>query len=88
VNVIGCFAIGLICGWLSHAVFSADFKQGTSLLLVTGVCGGFTTFSTFALDAVKYFEGGNAIAGLTYIFLSLLLGVVLCTLGLWIGAKI
>lgn len=87
VNIIGCFAIGLLCGWISHTVFSADFKNAANLLLVTGVCGGFTTYSTFALDAVKYFQSGNTIAALAYIFATLLLGVALCTLGLYLTTK-
>jgi CrcB protein len=85
VNAIGCFAIGIICGLLAHLTPESDVKQAASLLLVTGVCGGFTTFSTFALDSVRYFENGEMLGGLAYIFCSLFVGVALCTLGLWIA---
>jgi CrcB protein len=87
VNAIGCLAIGLICGWLSHTCLGDNAKSAASLLLVTGVCGGFTTFSTYALDTVRYFQNGEMLAGLAYIFLSLFVGIALCSLGLYITTR-
>lgn len=71
INVIGAFVIGLIS-------VSAE-KYQVSLLLVltlkTGVCGGFTTFSTFALETDQLIQSGNYGFAILYIGLSVILSV-------------
>ena len=76
VNVAGSFAIGLLAMRLSPAL--APF-------LITGVLGGFTTFSAFSLDALRLAEGGRLGSALLYVGGSVALSLVACGLGLWIG---
>lgn len=71
INVIGAFVIGLT------AAAAAEHGWGNDhfvLFLKTGVCGGFTTFSTFALESCDLLESGKICLGITYMVLS----VVLC----------
>ena len=76
-NVIGAFCIGFIVG----LAVPASLPPKTTLLLKTGFCGGFTTFSTFALEASGLFERGNWFVGGGYVLLSLVLGVLACFAG-------
>ena len=80
-NVIGAFCIGFIVG-LANPV---SLSPRTMLLLKTGFCGGFTTFSTFALEASGLFERGNWIVGGGYVLLSLVLGVLACFAGQFVA---
>ena len=57
VNVAGCFAMGLLAGWLAFRSGAAA-TQPLRLFVATGVLGGFTTFSAFSLDAVLLWERG------------------------------
>lgn len=67
VNVIGCFAMGVIAGWFSlRSTPGADWR----LFLTTGVLGGFTTFSAFALDSATLWESGAHGGALGYVVLS------------------
>ncbi len=70
VNVIGSFLIGVV--WVMLAQKGLD---RASAFLITGVLGGFTTFSAFSLDALRLFESGKWGAGAGYITVS-----VLCSL--------
>ena len=72
INVAGAFAIGLIA---AAAAKNADISPRIVLLLKTGICGGFTTFSTFALEISDLVRGGNWAAAAAYMLLSLILGV-------------
>ena len=73
VNLIGCFAIGLIAGAAGrHSALDTRLV----LFLQTGICGGFTTFSTFSLEILSLFEEGKFTIGLFYIVLSVVLGVL------------
>ena len=72
-NIAGCFLIGMIV--MLSGKYSKLSPEMT-LMLKTGVCGGFTTFSTFALESVTLFQNGNMFGGLLYILLSVTGGVL------------
>ncbi|MCO5249279.1 MAG: fluoride efflux transporter CrcB [Chitinophagales bacterium] len=81
VNIIGCFLIGLLVGWMERDVL---VNSNLKLLFITGFCGGFTTFSTFSSESLGLMLGGNYSTSILYMFLSLLLGLI----GVWAGIAI
>lgn len=73
INLTGAFLIGIItAAALKHAAISPKLI----LFLKVGICGGFTTFSTFALESLDLIKGGHLSAALVYISLSAVLGVL------------
>ncbi|MGN0729883.1 fluoride efflux transporter FluC [Treponema sp.] len=82
-NILGCFAVGVIAALASGAVQKADGQISPALILFlkTGFCGGFTTFSTFALESAGLFSGGHASAGGVYVALTLVSGIICVCLG-------
>jgi CrcB protein len=76
VNFVGCFAIGLGVGLLSRAKYGNELQ----LLLLVGVCGGLTTFSTFANQTVHLGSG----KALLNVAASVVGGLFLAWLGAWI----
>ena len=72
VNVIGCFLIGLLSG-LS---LGGQISPTTKLVLVTGFCGGFTTFSTFMNENLLLGRDGAMLSAVLYTLLSLAFGLI------------
>lgn len=83
VNVLGSFLMGLLT-----QVFLArpEITQEWRLLITTGVLGGFTTFSTFSLDAAVLMERGATATAAGYVILSVLASIGGLFLGLRVGA--
>jgi fluoride exporter len=82
VNVVGCFAAGFI----AHlALTQSDFSPTTRTFLLTGICGGFTTFSAFSLETVRMVEAGASGRAAGYVALSLVLGAVAVVGGLGVA---
>lgn len=73
INIIGCFIIGLV---VAFALKNRDFNENIQLFLKVGLCGGFTTFSSFALETVNLCDSGNLFYALLYTCLSVILGVL------------
>lgn len=71
INVIGCLAIGLIT---VLAVKNTHIDQRWILFLKVGLCGGFTTFSTFALETTDLIKGGHTWIAFVYAILSMIVG--------------
>jgi CrcB protein len=71
VNVIGCFLIGIL--W---AFFSKETDESKRLLLITGFCGGFTTFSAFSLEGLQMLQQSKFAPFFLYTFATILLGLV------------
>lgn len=80
VNVIGGFLAGIVTGWLMSR--SAGGTDAWALFLMTGILGGFTTFSAFGVDAVLLFEKGHHASALLYVAGSLLLSIAGVVAGL------
>ena len=78
VNLLGCFLFGII-----FAIFSKNSSADNTLylFLTTGVCGGFTTFSTFANESVQMLQHGNTSGFIGYVATSVIAGFALIALG-------
>lgn len=70
VNIIGCFAIGFLTSYL------VKYDNGLKFLLITGICGGFTTFSAFSIENYSLWENQQFLMLTIYIGLSILLGII------------
>lgn len=76
VNVLGSFAIGMLSVWLA-----GQKAAPMALFLMTGVLGGFTTFSAFSLDTLKLIEGGRVTEAVVYVAGSVALSLAAVILG-------
>jgi len=81
VNILGCLIIGILAGLVEkRGAFSPDIR----LLLFTGICGGFTTFSAFANEGVFLIRRSDTPIALLYVAASVILGF----LAVWFGFKL
>ena len=77
INITGCFAIGLLYGLASkYSALTLEWR----LFLITGLCGGYTTFSSFSYEGISLFRQGNYSYFILYVVLSVVVGL-LSTLG-------
>ena len=81
VNVAGCFLIGLFYAWADRFGLPDHMR----LLLTAGLCGGFTTFSTFCYEGIGLLKGGSYCLFFLYVVLSLLLGWIAVAGGAALG---
>jgi CrcB protein len=80
-NVIGCFLIGLFLGILAkNQLTDSNLKW----FLVTGFCGGFTTFSAFGMENFNLLQNNNTLLAFSYIALSIILGLFAVWFGLFV----
>jgi CrcB protein len=82
VNVLGSILMGFAVGGFETAAWVSPHIK---LFLMVGLLGGFTTFSTFSMDAVRLLEAGQTTEAFIHMGASLLLTVLACGLGLWLS---
>ena len=80
VNTLGSFIIGVL--------FCLNLSQSTRVFLVVGVLGGFTIFSSFSLDSVKFLLEGELVKGFLNIFLNLVFCLLASYLGILLGKSL
>jgi len=81
-NVLGSLLIGIIFGYTAR---TGVLSENHSLLLATGFCGGFTTFSTFAYENHIYLKGGDYFGFLPYIIITFILAISAVFLGMYVS---
>jgi len=81
INLLGCLIIGMV-----YAIAARNASTGSDikLLLATGFCGGFTTFSAFAFENLELFKSGMHLTAIVYIILSVVLGILAVVLGAYL----
>ena len=72
INILGCIMIGLI---VTYAARNSSWSPQMMLFMKVGLCGGFTTFSTFALETSDLLKSGHSLAAFMYVICSVLIGV-------------
>jgi CrcB protein len=87
VNLIGSFTIGWLAAYFAFRA-GLGWTQPTRLFLITGILGGFTTFSSFSLDFAMLFERGATSSAILYVIGSVGISLVAIFLGLYVGRAI
>jgi len=73
VNISGCFLIGVFYSvFARHSNFNPDWR----LFLITGICGGYTTFSTFSYDGFILLKQGSTLSFILYVLGSVVIGLL------------
>lgn len=80
-NIAGCFLIGIL---MSLLIENNAFNHQLRLLLVTGFCGGYTTFSAFSYENMILLSNNNSLLAIGYIIASVLVGM----LAVWLGLNV
>ena len=81
VNIIGCLLIGMILGYAQR---ENTLTSNQTLLLATGFCGGFTTFSAFANENLELIKNGEIFNFSVYTIGSILVGVLAVFIGFYL----
>jgi CrcB protein len=85
VNVTASFIIGAI---LQYSLETTSVSPETRIFLVTGFCGGYSTFSTFSWETVRLLQDGEWTRALAYVGLSLVVGLAATLLGIAAGHRL
>jgi len=83
VNITGCFLIGLI-----FAIAGKADIQEWRLFLITGICGGYTTFSAFSYESLGLLRSGDILHFCTYVAGSVILGLIATLIPIIVMEKI
>jgi CrcB protein len=78
VNIIGSFIIGLLIPSAQSTLY---------LLMAVGFCGGFTTFSTFSVQAFQMLQSGQRLTSLIYILASVLISIAFVFIGIYLSEE-
>ncbi len=81
INIAGCFLIGLFLGL---SLKSPEMTPEMKLFLMTGFCGGFTTFSSFTAEGMTLIQQDKILVFLLYTGLSIFIGLSATFLGYWL----
>lgn len=81
INIAGSFVIGLL---YAISLKQNNISEPTLLFWATGICGGFTTFSTFSLENIQLLQSGKVIPAVLYTIISITGGLLAC----WLGYKL
>ena len=73
---VGLLSAALLIGFIVGYASKRNVNDSLMLFLKTGLCGGFTTFSTFALESARLFQDGRCAMAVIYIFFSTVLSVL------------
>ena len=88
INVPACFLIGLFAGLIYSSSWNSSTKTNFALMSMTGFCGGFSTFSSYTLDSLHYFDAGKLNIWVVFGILTLFVSLFACAIGYWIGKKL
>ena len=81
VNLLGCFVIGIVVGLADKGnILSPNGR----IFLAVGLCGGFTTFSSFIAENYSMLRGGELLNTFIYLSASVILGLIITTLGIFL----
>ena len=85
INMLACFILGFVVGLLEG---SFNFSLSVRLLLITGFCGGLSTFSAFSYESLQLVQQGRYLYLALYVALSLLLCFAVTFAGIVLGSRI
>jgi CrcB protein len=83
VNIIGCLVAGLIAGYMDRHIHTETQR----LFLITGIMGGFTTFSAFSLDAINLMHKGRTPEAIIYVAISVIGAILAAITGYYLSSK-
>ena len=80
-NILACLILGLTLGWIDRTNSGTFIVDHTKWFLITGFCGGFSTFSTFSNETFQLLKQQEWGLAILYIVLSLVLGILTLIIG-------